>query len=59
VATKIKECEEVLQMGLAQMYGNMSDETLKSMRRVLPITRTKMEWNAAAHKMTKQLQQAK
>jgi len=59
VAARIKECEEVLQMGLLQMYGNMSDETLKSMRRVLPITRSKMEWNAAAHKMTKQLQQPK
>ena len=55
VATKIGECEQALQLGLYQMYGAMSEETLKSMRRVLPVTRTKMEWNSAAHKMTKQL----
>ena len=32
-----------------------TQETLKSMRRVMPFTRSKMEWNLQAHKMVKQL----
>mmetsp|Transcript_33267 Transcript_33267/g.41849 ORF Transcript_33267/g.41849 Transcript_33267/m.41849 type:complete len:92 (+) Transcript_33267:895-1170(+) len=41
----IKEAEHLLQQGLETMYVNMSSETLKSMRRFLPRTRSKMEWN--------------
>ena len=41
----IDACETDLQKGLQDMYDNMSNETFKAMRRVMPITRTKMKWN--------------
>ncbi|GMH67968.1 hypothetical protein TrST_g4185 [Triparma strigata] len=55
VAEEIFKAEQALQMALGAMYINMSEETLKSMRRVMPFTRSKMEWNLQAHKMVKQL----
>ena len=55
VGAKIFEGENALHLSLAAMYVNMSEETLKSMRRVMPITRTKFEWNNAAHSMVKNL----
>jgi hypothetical protein len=33
----------------------MGAETLKEIRRVLPISQKKMDWNVAAHRMTKTL----
>ena len=27
------------------MYDNMTNETFKAMRRIMPISRTKMKWN--------------
>mmetsp|Transcript_6968 Transcript_6968/g.13545 ORF Transcript_6968/g.13545 Transcript_6968/m.13545 type:complete len:287 (-) Transcript_6968:131-991(-) len=55
VGEEISKAEQELHMSLGAMYVNMSEETLKSMRRVMPVTRSKMEWNLAAHKMVKQL----
>lgn len=37
------------------MYTNMNQETFRSMRRLMPITRTKMEWNVNAVRMVKQV----
>ena len=34
-----------------EMYERMNNEYLKSLRRVMPITRTKMEWNVMAHRV--------
>jgi len=45
VADIIQQAESELQQGLEDMYSNMSHETFKAMRRVMPITRTKMKWN--------------
>uniref|UniRef100_A0A7S2PVZ7 F-actin-capping protein subunit alpha n=1 Tax=Skeletonema marinoi TaxID=267567 RepID=A0A7S2PVZ7_9STRA len=36
---------------LADMYERMNNEYLKSLRRVMPITRTKMDWNVMAHRV--------
>jgi capping protein (actin filament) muscle Z-line, alpha len=55
VTEHINKCEQSLHLALGAMYQNMSEETLKAMRRVMPITRSKMEWNMQAHKMVKQL----
>lgn len=41
----IQQSETELQSALEAMYLNMSDETFKAMRRIMPITRTKMKWN--------------
>lgn len=41
----VETAETELQKGLQDMYDNMSNETFKAMRRVMPITRTKMKWN--------------
>ncbi len=38
------------------MYGNMDEETFRAMRRVMPITRTKMDWNLNSVRMTRQIQ---
>uniref|UniRef100_A0A7S1TQR4 F-actin-capping protein subunit alpha n=1 Tax=Phaeomonas parva TaxID=124430 RepID=A0A7S1TQR4_9STRA len=53
--TAISEAEQVVQRGLEESYQNMSETTLQAIRRVMPITRTKMTWNLAAHRMTSQL----
>lgn len=40
---------------LSEMYESMGNTYLKSLRRVMPITRTKMEWNVAAHRLLQTL----
>mmetsp|Transcript_2541 Transcript_2541/g.7975 ORF Transcript_2541/g.7975 Transcript_2541/m.7975 type:complete len:333 (-) Transcript_2541:63-1061(-) len=45
VAALVEETEGALQRGLEDMYENMSAETFKAMRRVMPISRQKMKWN--------------
>lgn len=51
----ITKLETDLQAGLEAMYGTMNDETFKEMRRVLPLSKEKFKWNAAAHKMVRNL----
>ena len=45
VAALIETTEGALQKGLEAMYDNMTNETFKAMRRIMPISRTKMKWN--------------
>lgn len=47
--------ETSLQNSLDDMYTNMNQETFRSMRRLMPITRTKMEWNVNSVRMVKQV----
>ena len=51
----IKDFENGFQKKMAEMYQNMNSKTIKSMRRVLPITAQKMDWNPASHLMVSQL----
>ena len=44
------EDEQIMET-LREMYVSMSSVHLKSLRRVMPITRTKMEWNVMAHRL--------
>jgi len=55
VVKHIQTQEAVLQSGLEEMYSGMSAETFRSMRRLMPITRTKMEWNVNAVRMVRQV----
>lgn len=50
----IEKEETALHTNLHEMYSSMNDETFRSMRRTMPITRTKMEWNINAVRMIKQ-----
>mmetsp|Transcript_11230 Transcript_11230/g.10851 ORF Transcript_11230/g.10851 Transcript_11230/m.10851 type:complete len:306 (+) Transcript_11230:134-1051(+) len=50
----IKESENSLQAGLQDMYLHMNEETFRQMRRLMPVTRSKMEWNINAVRMIKQ-----
>jgi len=52
IVTKV---ENKFQKNLEEMYLNMHTQTFKAMRRFLPITRTKMDWNPNAHRMVAQL----
>jgi len=45
--------EGLVQESLEEMYINMSKETFKDMRRVLPITRQKMDWSGAQMQLAK------
>ncbi|RLN91397.1 hypothetical protein BBJ28_00023601 [Nothophytophthora sp. Chile5] len=51
----MKDAEDDLQANLEDMYINMSEETFKEMRRVMPVTQTKMEWSLHAHRTAKDL----
>lgn len=42
-------------LNLSHMYESMGNTYLKSLRRVMPITRTKMEWNVMAHRVVQTL----
>ncbi|CAM9204642.1 unnamed protein product [Ectocarpus fasciculatus] len=52
----IKEADSAYHSGLDEMYGNMDEETFRAMRRIMPITRTKMDWNLSSVRMTRQIQ---
>mmetsp|Transcript_12364 Transcript_12364/g.22057 ORF Transcript_12364/g.22057 Transcript_12364/m.22057 type:complete len:289 (+) Transcript_12364:291-1157(+) len=52
-ADAIAEEESQIQDSLEEMYVNMSTETFKDMRRVLPVTRQKMDWSGAQLQLAK------
>lgn len=51
----IQISEHNVQVGLENMYANMNEETFRAMRRIMPVTRTKMDWNINAVRMNKQV----
>lgn len=55
VVALIQSSESNVQAGLEDMYANMAEETFKAMRRVMPVKRTKMDWNINAVRMNKQV----
>ncbi|KAF0695998.1 Aste57867_13211 [Aphanomyces stellatus] len=55
VVDAIREEEHVVHSSLEDMYINMSEETFKEMRRVMPVTQTKMDWSIHAHRTAKDL----
>jgi capping protein alpha len=55
VTAAIEDHENTIQHALEEMYSNMSGDTFKEMRRVMPVTHTKFDWNVNAHKMVRNL----
>lgn len=55
VVGHIESSETDLQKGFEEMYGNMNEETFRAMRRIMPVKRTKMEWNVNSVRMNKQV----
>eukprot|EP00531_Pseudo-nitzschia_arenysensis_P008043 CAMPEP_0116141722 /NCGR_PEP_ID=MMETSP0329-20121206/14529_1 /TAXON_ID=697910 /ORGANISM="Pseudo-nitzschia arenysensis, Strain B593" /LENGTH=239 /DNA_ID=CAMNT_0003636915 /DNA_START=120 /DNA_END=839 /DNA_ORIENTATION=- len=54
---QITSWETIILGILASMNDEVSSEHLRSIRRVLPITKTKMNWDAIAHRSVKTLKQ--
>lgn len=54
VVEQIGTWEQQVVDSINEMYDNMGG-TLRSLRRVMPVTRTKMEWNVLSHRMVKLL----
>lgn len=58
-AKKVKECEQGLLAKLEETYTSMSDNVLQGLRRRLPITKTKFDWDKVAiSKLAADLQSA-
>jgi len=53
---KIRDSEDALQVALNESYARLTDQALKRLRRQLPVTRTKMDWNKfSGYKMSAEL----
>jgi capping protein (actin filament) muscle Z-line, alpha len=56
IVNHIKAKENDLHKSLGMMYLNMDAETFKSIRRILPVTKLKMDWNTVRNSLTTTLQ---
>jgi len=59
ILSQMKKWEDQIMRALSNMFDNLNDSVLKSMRRVLPVSRVKMDWNLRKHRMAKTLNKSK
>lgn len=56
VVASIKSSESSFQRQLGETYGELSDATFRNLRRALPKTRSKLDWDrAAGYKLGREL----
>ena len=55
VLAYIGASESALQLSLEDMYVNMKEETIRSLRRTMPVTRSKMDWNLNSVRIIRQV----
>ena len=55
IMKQIQKWDEDSVMSLHGVYDDMSDDILKKLRRVMPITRTKFDWNVQGHRGIREL----
>lgn len=56
IRNKIATLESDVAAELEEMYDSMDDK-LRALRRVLPVMRTRLEWNVLSHRMAKKLEE--
>lgn len=55
IVSAIAKEEDGLHASLEEMYESLSSHALKEMRRFLPVSGSKMNWNVAGHRLAKAL----
>jgi capping protein alpha len=55
IVDSIKSVENTFQKKLEELFHDMHTESFKAMRRFLPVTRNKMDWNPNAHRIRDQI----
>mmetsp|Transcript_2461 Transcript_2461/g.3759 ORF Transcript_2461/g.3759 Transcript_2461/m.3759 type:complete len:230 (+) Transcript_2461:88-777(+) len=58
IKNKIASFESEVQMNLREQIYSTMDDKLKALRRILPVMRTRMEWNVLSHRMVKKLEES-
>ena len=58
MAKKVEEYEMEFNKGMEETYATMSETVLQGLRRRLPVTRVKFDWDnkASVHKLASELQ---
>ena len=55
IVSAIKKIESEWQANIEKMYVNMHHQTMKAMRRALPISKTLFNWSSQAHALAREL----